>query len=103
MVTATGPQTLTVVGTLTNSGPVPVDDLEIRVQRGQPLGTEGDVRDALDGSAATDAVQPQFVPLPGELAPGAVDAGPAGRAAARAARFEPRAERDRRATSSWST
>ena len=40
------------------------------MQRGQPLGTEGAVRDALDGSAGTDAVQPQFVPLPGELAPG---------------------------------
>ena len=71
VVITSGPQTLTVVGTLTNSGRVPVDELEIRIQRGQPLGTEGAVRDALDGSAATDAVQPQFVPLPGELAPGA--------------------------------
>ncbi|HVH22524.1 MAG TPA: DUF6049 family protein, partial [Pseudonocardia sp.] len=70
VVITSGPQTLTVVGTLTNSGRVPVDELEIRIQRGQPLGTEGAVRDALDGSAATDAVQPQFVPLPGELAPG---------------------------------
>jgi Family of unknown function (DUF6049) len=70
LVTATGPQTLTVVGVLTNTGKVPVSDLEIRVQRGQPLGTEGAVRDALDGNAGTDAVQPQFVPLPGELAPG---------------------------------
>jgi hypothetical protein len=71
VVIASGPQTLTVVGTLTNNGRLPVDELEIRVQRGQPLGTEGAVRDALDGSAATDGVQPQFVPLPGALAPGA--------------------------------
>ena len=41
----------------------------IRVQRGDPLGTEGAVRDALDGDASTDAVTPQFTELPGELAP----------------------------------
>ena len=73
MVTATGPQTLTVVGTLTNSGAVPVDDLEIRVQRGQPLGTEGDVRDALDGSAATDAVQPAVRAAARRAGPGPAD------------------------------
>jgi Family of unknown function (DUF6049) len=70
LVTADGPQTLTVVGVLTNTGEVPVGELEIRVQRGQPLGTEGAVRDALDGSAGTDAVQPRFVPVPGVIAPG---------------------------------
>jgi hypothetical protein len=43
----------------------------IRVQRGNPLETEGALRDALDGTARTDAVTPQFMPLPGELAPGA--------------------------------
>ncbi len=71
MVTVDGPQTLTVNGVLTNTGDLPVDDLVIRVQRGVPLGTEGAVRDALDGNAGTDAVLPQFVPVPGELAPGA--------------------------------
>ena len=35
----------------TKTGKVLVSDLEIRVQRGQPLGTEGAVRDALDGNA----------------------------------------------------
>ncbi|WP_219415952.1 murein biosynthesis integral membrane protein MurJ [Pseudonocardia nigra] len=71
IVTATGPGTLTVTGTLTNTGDVPVDELVIRVQRGNPLDTQGDVRDALDGNARTDAVTPQFIPLPGVLAPGA--------------------------------
>jgi len=71
VVTDDGPATLTVVGTLTNTGDVTVDELEIRVQRGLPLGTEGAIRDALDGSAGTDAVLPRFVPLPGVLAPGA--------------------------------
>jgi hypothetical protein len=71
VVTAGGPDTLTVVGTLTNTGSTPVDDLVIRVQRGDALRTEGQVRDALDGSAATDTVTPQFTGLPGPLAPGA--------------------------------
>jgi len=70
VVTASGPDALTVVGTLTNTGDRPVDELVVRVQRSEPLRTEGQLRDALDGSAATDAVTPQFTPLPGELAPG---------------------------------
>ena len=70
VVTAGGPDALSVVGTLTNTGDRPVDELVVRVQRGQPLRTEGQLRDALDGSAATDAVTPQFTELPGELAPG---------------------------------
>ncbi|MCU1663254.1 MAG: hypothetical protein JWR58_3319 [Pseudonocardia sp.] len=69
IVTAAGPRDLTVSGTLTNTGDQPIGNLEIRVQRGNPLGTEGDVRDALDGNAATDATTPQFTSLPGELAP----------------------------------
>jgi len=71
IVTADGPTVLTVTGTLTNIGAEPVDGLAIRVQRGDPLRTERELRDALDGSAPTDAIAPQFVELPGELAPGA--------------------------------
>ncbi|WP_143517228.1 DUF6049 family protein [Pseudonocardia sp. MH-G8] len=71
VVTATGPPALTITGTLTNTGDVPVGDLVVRVQRSNPIDTEGGLRDALDGSARTDAVTPQFTPLSGELAPGA--------------------------------
>jgi len=71
VVTTGSPATVTVTGTLTNTGDVPVGDLVIRLQRGNPLETESAVQDALDGSARTDAVTPQFTPLPGELAPGA--------------------------------
>jgi hypothetical protein len=71
VVTAGGVRDLVVVGTLTNTGDVPVRNLTMRVQRGNPLDTEGALRDALDGTARTDAVTPQFMPLPGELAPGA--------------------------------
>lgn len=70
VVTADGPTVLNVTGMLTNDGPTPVSDLVVRVQRGDPLGTEGQVRDALDGEAATDAVAPQFVPLTDVLEPG---------------------------------
>ncbi len=70
VVTADGPATLTVAGTLFNDGPDPVTDLQVRVQRGNPLTTEGQVRDALDGDAPTDAAVPAFEPLADELAPG---------------------------------
>ncbi|MHA6620360.1 DUF6049 family protein [Pseudonocardia sp. DLS-67] len=70
VVTAAGSPDLVVAGTLTNTGDVPVRDPVIRVQRGNPLQTEGELRDALDGTARTDAVTPQFLPLQGELAPG---------------------------------
>ncbi len=70
VVTASGPDVLTVTGTLTNTGPVPIDKVVVRVQRGDPLDTEGEVRDALDGNAGTDAVTPQFTPVTDELAPG---------------------------------
>jgi hypothetical protein len=71
VVTADGPVVLTVTGTVRNIGDETVDELQIRVQRGEPLTTEGQLRDALDGNAVTDAVAPRFAELPGELAPGA--------------------------------
>lgn len=71
VVTADGPTTLTVTGTLINDGPVPVTDLEVRLQRGNPLTTEGQIRDALDGEAATDAVAPEFTQITDVLEPGA--------------------------------
>lgn len=70
VVTASGPGVLTVTGTLTNTGTVPFDQVVVRIQRSDPLATEGQVRDALDGNAGTDAVTPQFTPVADELAPG---------------------------------
>ncbi len=70
MVTAAGPDSITVTGTLRNTGDRPVDGLAIRLQRGDPLRNEGELRDALEGDARTDAVSPDFVDLPGALAPG---------------------------------
>ena len=70
VVTADGPTTLTVTGTLDQRRARPGHRPEVRMQRGNPLTTEGQVRDALDGDAATDAVAPQFEPLADALAPG---------------------------------
>lgn len=70
VVTAGSPATVVVTGTLRNTGPVPVTDLQVRLQRGEPLRTEGAIRDALDGRDAADSVNPQFTDVPGTLAPG---------------------------------
>lgn len=71
VVTADGPAVLSIVGTLTNTGAEPVSELGVRVQRGEALGTEGEIRDALSGVAGADAAVPAFVEVPGTLAPGA--------------------------------
>jgi len=71
VVTADGPGVLSVVGTVTNSGDQPVRGIAVRVQRGDVLGTEGQVRDALRGTADTDTAVAPFVELPDDLAPGA--------------------------------
>ena len=70
VVTADGPASVTVTGTLRNTGDRLVDDLEVRLQRGEALRTDGDVRDALAGDGRADAATPAFTPLPGTLAPG---------------------------------
>jgi Family of unknown function (DUF6049) len=71
VVTADGPDTLAVGGTLVNDGPDPVADIQVRVQRGNPLTTDGQLRDALDGDAPTDSALPPFEKVADELAPGA--------------------------------
>ena len=64
------PPSVTVTGTLRNTGDRLVGDLEVRLQRGEALRTDGDVRDALAGDGRADAATPAFTPLPGTLAPG---------------------------------
>jgi hypothetical protein len=71
VVTADGPDTLTVLGRVRNTSDRPVDGPEIRLQRGEALRTDGEVRDALAGTGRTDAVAPDFTPLTDVLAPGA--------------------------------
>ncbi|WP_028938558.1 DUF6049 family protein [Pseudonocardia spinosispora] len=70
VVTSTGPGELTVTGMLTNAGDQPVGDVEVRAQRSDRLRTDGDLRTALSGDAADDAITPSFTRLADELAPG---------------------------------
>ncbi|GAA3249288.1 DUF6049 family protein [Pseudonocardia petroleophila] len=70
VVTGSGPTVLTVTGTLTNTGDETVTDIGVRLQRGQPLTSEGAVRDALEGDAPTDSIAPQFQELPDALGVG---------------------------------
>ncbi|HTF09470.1 MAG TPA: hypothetical protein VK659_14985, partial [Asanoa sp.] len=70
VVTSTGPPTLTLAGELVNTGDQMVRDVEIRAQRGDRLRTEGDVRTALAGNAANDAVTPAFSEVTDTLEPG---------------------------------
>ena len=103
LVTATGPQTLTVVGVLTNTGKVPVSDLEIRVQRGAAAGHRGrGPRRA--GRQRRHRRRPAPVRAAARRARARRPAaGPAGRAAARPARLQPRAQHAPACTSCWST
>jgi Family of unknown function (DUF6049) len=70
VVTDDGPASVTVLGTLHNTGDRTVEALEVRMQRGGALRTDGEVRDALAGTGRADAVTPAFTPLPGTLEPG---------------------------------
>ena len=71
LVTAGGPDRLTVTGTLTNGGPEPVTDLIYRFQRGGALSNEADVRQRLaEPSEPNDVAVDDFTPLFAAVAPG---------------------------------
>lgn len=70
LVTADGPGVLTVAGRITNRGDRAIRSLDVRVQRGEALGSDADLRTALSGGASTDSARPRFVDLPTELSPG---------------------------------
>jgi hypothetical protein len=68
--TVTPGATLTVTGTLTNTGSEPIDHLSVRLQRGDVLTTRADLAaDSQDPDPAT-TVLPPFTNVPGTLAPG---------------------------------
>lgn len=46
-----------------NVGDRKVSDIVLRLERGEPLGTEDDLRKALREPAAAEAVQPKFTPV----------------------------------------
>ncbi|MEQ3551373.1 DUF6049 family protein [Pseudonocardia nematodicida] len=69
VVTADGPAQLVVTGSVTNTGPDPVEQLAVRVQRGAAVVDEAGLRGALAGEDPVDGATPRFTDL-GPLAPG---------------------------------
>jgi hypothetical protein len=69
--TVTPGSTVTVAGTLTNTGDQAIDDLSLRLQRGEVRTTREELAAAVaDADPATSALT-AFRPVPGTLAPGA--------------------------------
>jgi hypothetical protein len=61
---------VTVTGTLTNTGPDPITDLNLRLQRGDLLTTRSELAAASDGQDPATTVVAPFERLSGDLAPG---------------------------------
>jgi hypothetical protein len=68
--TLTPGATVTVTGTLVNSGAAPITDLRMRLQRGDVLTTRAELAAVAREPDPATAVLPGFQPVPGELAPG---------------------------------
>jgi len=62
--------TVTVAGTLTNTGSAPITDIAVRLQRGRILTTRAELAAAGRDPDPATTVLPDFAPVPGELAPG---------------------------------
>jgi hypothetical protein len=74
IVTSDGPPELVVTGHVADGGAVPVRDVGVRVQRGDPVSSDREAGQALDGSVSADdpgAAAPGFTPVVGQLDPGA--------------------------------
>jgi len=69
--TLTPGATVTVAGTLTNTGTETIDDLRVRLQRGDVRATREQLASAVSDPDPATAVEPAFRPVPGRLAPGA--------------------------------
>jgi hypothetical protein len=71
VVTASGPATVTVTGTLTNIGDRDVRDLVVRLQRGEPVSSGADGRTSLTLDPAQYETTTPFTAITGTLTPGA--------------------------------
>ncbi|GAA2822018.1 DUF6049 family protein [Saccharopolyspora taberi] len=63
------PGEVTVTGTLTNTGDRRIDDVEARIQRGNPVSTESAAQQAIRETPST-VTDPNFTPIIDSLAPG---------------------------------
>ena len=69
-VTSDSPDRVTITGKIVNVGDRKVSDIVLRLERGQSLDTEDDLRKALREPAAAEFVQPKFTEIAKELQPG---------------------------------
>ncbi|NKE57752.1 hypothetical protein FXN61_13265, partial [Lentzea sp. PSKA42] len=69
-VTSDSPAAVKITGKIVNVGDRKVSDIVLRLERGDSLGTEDDLRKALREPAAAEAVQPKFTDIADELEPG---------------------------------
>ena len=68
--TVTDGSTITVTGTLTNTGTAPVRDIEVRLQRGEVMTTRAELIAADDDRDEAGAAATEFEPVEGVLGPG---------------------------------
>lgn len=71
VITRDGPQQMLVSGTITNTGAVPITELDLRLQRGAALQTSEEITAEIASPAEPENVVTQGVALPGTLQPGA--------------------------------
>lgn len=69
-VTSDSPATVTITGKIVNVGDRKVSDIVLRLERGEALDSEDDLRKALREPAAAEFVQPKFTEVADELQPG---------------------------------
>jgi hypothetical protein len=69
--TLTPGATVTVTGTLVNSGSTPITDLSVRLQRGDVLTSRAELAALTQDPDPATTVEPPFLEVPGELAAGA--------------------------------
>ncbi|GGU20562.1 DUF6049 family protein [Lentzea flava] len=69
-VTSDSPATVKITGKIVNVGDRKVSDIVLRLERGESLDTEDDLRKALREPAAAEFVQPKFTEVADELEPG---------------------------------
>ena len=67
VVTADGPDAITISGKVVNIGDRVIEDIELRLERGQGLTGEDEVREALREPADAEFVQPSFTPVTDRL------------------------------------
>ncbi|MCE6997091.1 DUF6049 family protein [Saccharothrix sp. S26] len=67
VITADGPDSITISGKVVNVGDRPIEDIELRLERGRPLTDEDQVREALREPTDAEFVQPNFTPVTDRL------------------------------------